>query len=121
MALSLGLTGWWMYIDVPETPRAVVICVIVFNAAFGYSWGPIPWLYPPEVCIINPMVQSHPFTLSSTDHAVDRSCQGRVPVDRYKLGVQLPSRRNDSNPARVDRVEAVPDARLLLRLQFHPG
>ncbi|KAI0660375.1 general substrate transporter [Cubamyces menziesii] len=48
MALSLGLTGWWMYIDVPETPRAVVICVIVFNAAFGYSWGPIP-LYPPEI------------------------------------------------------------------------
>jgi hypothetical protein len=39
-----------MYIDVPATPNAVVICVIVFNAAFGYSWGPIPWLYPPEVC-----------------------------------------------------------------------
>ena len=49
MALALGLTGWWMYIDVPETPRAVVVCVIIFNAAFGYSWGPIPWLYPPEV------------------------------------------------------------------------
>jgi hypothetical protein len=38
-----------MYIDVPQTPKAVVICVIIFNAAFGYSWGPIPWLYPPEV------------------------------------------------------------------------
>ena len=49
MALSPGLTGWWMYIDVAETPRAVVVCVIIFNAAFGYSWGPIPWLYPPEV------------------------------------------------------------------------
>ncbi|KAI0361296.1 general substrate transporter [Trametes cingulata] len=53
MALSLGLTGWWMYIDVPETPRAVVFCVIIFNAAFGYSWGPIPYvsflLYPPEI------------------------------------------------------------------------
>ncbi|KAI0756710.1 general substrate transporter [Daedaleopsis nitida] len=49
MALALGLTGWWMYIDVAETPRAVVGCVIVFNAAFGYSWGPIPWLYPPEI------------------------------------------------------------------------
>ncbi|KAI0800970.1 general substrate transporter [Fomes fomentarius] len=49
MALALGLTGWWMYIDVAETPRAVVVCVIVFNAAFGYSWGPIPWLYPPEI------------------------------------------------------------------------
>lgn len=45
MALSLGMTGWWMYIDVPETPKAVVFCVIVFNAAFGYSWGPIPCVY----------------------------------------------------------------------------
>lgn len=41
-----------MYIDVPQTPQAVVVCVIVFNAAFGYSWGPIPWLYPPEVSIV---------------------------------------------------------------------
>ncbi|KAH8120440.1 general substrate transporter [Phellopilus nigrolimitatus] len=49
MAVSLILTGWWMYIDVPQTPNAVVVCVIVFNAAFGYSWGPIPWLYPPEI------------------------------------------------------------------------
>ena len=49
MAISLILTGYWMYIDVPQTPNAVVVCVIVFNAAFGYSWGPIPWLYPPEV------------------------------------------------------------------------
>ncbi|KAF9455027.1 general substrate transporter [Macrolepiota fuliginosa MF-IS2] len=49
MALSLGATGYWMYIDVPATPNAVVVCVIIFNAAFGYSWGPIPWLYPPEI------------------------------------------------------------------------
>ncbi|TFK36820.1 general substrate transporter [Crucibulum laeve] len=49
MACSLVATGWWMYIDVPATPNAVVVCVIIFNAAFGYSWGPIPWLYPPEI------------------------------------------------------------------------
>lgn len=49
MGVALALTGWWMYIDVPETAKAVVICVIIFNAAFGYSWGPIPWLYPPEI------------------------------------------------------------------------
>lgn len=49
MSIALGMTGYWMYIDVPATPNAVVVCVIVFNAAFGYSWGPIPWLYPPEV------------------------------------------------------------------------
>ncbi|KAF8349784.1 general substrate transporter [Amanita rubescens] len=49
MAAALVATGWWMYIDVPQTPNAVVLCVIIFNAAFGYSWGPIPWLYPPEI------------------------------------------------------------------------
>ena len=52
MAFALFATGWWMWIDVPATPQAVVVCVIVFNAAFGYSWGPIPWLYPPEVCTL---------------------------------------------------------------------
>jgi len=50
MGLALAATGWWMYIDVPQTPKAVVVCVVIFNAAFGYSWGPVPWLYPPEVC-----------------------------------------------------------------------
>ncbi|KAJ3515282.1 hypothetical protein NLJ89_g1870 [Agrocybe chaxingu] len=53
MAASLVATGWWMYIDVPQTPNAVVLCVIIFNAAFGYSWGPIPWLYPPEIMPLN--------------------------------------------------------------------
>lgn len=36
MALALGFTGWWMYVDVLETPQAVVACVIIYNAAFGY-------------------------------------------------------------------------------------
>ncbi|THH06815.1 hypothetical protein EW145_g3824 [Phellinidium pouzarii] len=49
MAIALTATGWWMWIDVPQTPQAVVACVVIFNAAFGYSWGPIPWLYPPEI------------------------------------------------------------------------
>jgi hypothetical protein len=38
-----------MYLNISFTPNAVVICVIIFNAAFGYSWGPLPWLYPPEI------------------------------------------------------------------------
>ncbi|KAI0687760.1 general substrate transporter [Cytidiella melzeri] len=49
MGVALAMTGWWMYIDIPQTPQAVVVCVIIFNAAFGYSWGPLPWLYPPEI------------------------------------------------------------------------
>jgi hypothetical protein len=38
-----------MYLDIPQTPTLVVVFVVIFNAFFGYSWGPIPWLYPPEI------------------------------------------------------------------------
>lgn len=53
MAVALSATGWWMWMDWGITPQAVVFCVVVYNAAFGYSWGPIPWLYPPEVLFIH--------------------------------------------------------------------
>ncbi|KXN82037.1 Sugar transporter STL1 [Leucoagaricus sp. SymC.cos] len=49
MGLALLATGYWIYLDKSWTPNAVVASVIIFNAAFGYSWGPIPWLYPPEI------------------------------------------------------------------------
>jgi len=49
MVLALFTIGWWLYVDLAQTPQAVVVCVIIYNAAFGYSWGPIPWLYPPEI------------------------------------------------------------------------
>ena len=65
MALSLAATGYFIYLVEPWTPDAVVASVVIFNAAFGYrydhiayissigrlicySWGPLPWLYPPE-------------------------------------------------------------------------
>ncbi|KDE04733.1 hypothetical protein MVLG_04872 [Microbotryum lychnidis-dioicae p1A1 Lamole] len=49
MATALSSVGYFLYLDKTYTPTAVVISVIVFNAAFGYSWGPIPWLLGPEV------------------------------------------------------------------------
>jgi sugar porter (SP) family MFS transporter len=49
MAVALSCISISMYIEIPATPNLVVIFVIIFNAAFGYSWGPIPWLYPPEI------------------------------------------------------------------------
>ncbi|GAA6059113.1 hypothetical protein JCM10212_003860 [Sporobolomyces blumeae] len=49
MAIALTLTGFFLYLDQSYTPVAVVTSVIVYNAAFGYSWGPVPWLYPPEI------------------------------------------------------------------------
>ncbi|RFU81298.1 high-affinity glucose transporter [Trichoderma arundinaceum] len=49
MALSLSLISYFLYLDIGWTPRMVVLFVMIYNAAFGYSWGPIPWLYPPEI------------------------------------------------------------------------
>lgn len=40
MAVALGATGYFMAIDVPMTPNAVVGCVIVYNAFFGYRYSP---------------------------------------------------------------------------------
>ncbi|OJJ06421.1 hypothetical protein ASPVEDRAFT_139562 [Aspergillus versicolor CBS 583.65] len=49
MALSLSAISYSIYIDIGATPTLTVIFVMVYNAAFGASWGPIPWLYPPEI------------------------------------------------------------------------
>lgn len=49
MAISLASVAFWMRLDFSHTPALVVVSVVIFNAAFGYSWGPIPWLYPPEI------------------------------------------------------------------------
>lgn len=46
---ALAACGYFLYLDQDYTPKAVVGSIIVFNAWFGYSWGPIPWLYPPEI------------------------------------------------------------------------
>jgi sugar porter (SP) family MFS transporter len=49
MILSLSAISFFLYLDIPSTPTLVVIFVMIYNAAFGASWGPIPWLYPPEI------------------------------------------------------------------------
>ena len=49
MAASLSMVSYFLFLDVSYTPTMVVIFVMIYNAAFGYSWGPIPWLYPPEI------------------------------------------------------------------------
>lgn len=53
MAVALSLISYFMYLSLSYTPQAVVILVIIYNAFFGYSWGPIPWLYPPEILPLN--------------------------------------------------------------------
>lgn len=49
MTISLSLISYFIFLDIRLTPTLVVIFVMIYNAAFGYSWGPIPWLYPPEI------------------------------------------------------------------------
>lgn len=49
MVISLSAISYFIYIDAWFTPNMVVIFVMIYNAAFGASWGPIPWLYPPEI------------------------------------------------------------------------
>ena len=49
MVVALSLISYFIYIDIHETPTLVVVFVMIYNAAFGFSWGPIPWLYPPEI------------------------------------------------------------------------
>src|SRR5436190_4620684 len=49
MIISLSLISYFIFIDIHYTPTLVVIFVMIYNASFGASWGPIPWLYPPEI------------------------------------------------------------------------
>ena len=49
MMISLSAISYFIFIDIHLTPTMVVIFVMLYNGAFGYSWGPIPWLYPPEI------------------------------------------------------------------------
>ncbi|KUI60640.1 High-affinity glucose transporter [Cytospora mali] len=49
MTISLSLISYFIFLDIRATPTLVVVFVVIYNAAFGYSWGPIPWLYPPEI------------------------------------------------------------------------
>jgi MFS family permease len=49
MVLSLSAISYFLYLDIEASKMLVVILVMIYNAAFGYSWGPVPWLYPPEI------------------------------------------------------------------------
>ncbi|PVI08632.1 hypothetical protein DM02DRAFT_722825 [Periconia macrospinosa] len=49
MVISLSAISYFIFLKAVWTPTLVVIFVMIYNAAFGFSWGPIPWLYPPEI------------------------------------------------------------------------
>ena len=54
MIISLSAISYFIYIAIGITPQLVVVFVMIYNAAFGASWGPIPWLYPPEILPLRP-------------------------------------------------------------------
>lgn len=44
MGISLFSIAYSLFLNDKYTPQIVVGFVILFNAAFGASWGPIPWM-----------------------------------------------------------------------------
>ncbi|KAF8328155.1 general substrate transporter [Cantharellus anzutake] len=103
MCIALSATGWWIYVDQLITPKAVVVCVIIFNAAFGYSWGPMcvaflfylgcehadkeitqsPWLYPPEIMPLT--VRAKGVSLSTATNWVFNFIVGEVTPSLQEL------------------------------------
>ena len=120
MALALAATGYFIYLVEPWTPNAVVASVIIYNAAFGYrydqiylyrktavlyiwySWGPLPWLYPPEVRYVFGKYIICGKLIFCTDNASHLPSKRSIIVHSHKLGIQLGGRTNNSLLARLD-------------------
>ncbi|KAG7195221.1 uncharacterized protein KQ657_003747 [Scheffersomyces spartinae] len=49
MCVLLSLVSLMMFLNKSYTPMLVAILVIIYNGCFGYSWGPIGYLIPPEI------------------------------------------------------------------------
>lgn len=49
MGFALVCISLSMLVNIKATPKLVVVFVVIFNSSFGFSWGPIPWLYPVEI------------------------------------------------------------------------
>ncbi|GAA6042170.1 hypothetical protein JCM8097_004996 [Rhodosporidiobolus ruineniae] len=88
MSLSLALVGFFLFLDRSYTPTMVVVCVVVFNAAFGYSWGPVPWLYPPE--ILPTVFRSKGTSLSTASNWAGNYLVGEItPIAQETIGWRL--------------------------------
>jgi hypothetical protein len=134
MSASLVATGWWMYVDVPRTPNAVVICVILFNAFFGYR---SVWRKPSFIvshkspstagvrfhgsillkCVVFIVTDDSP-VIAVPDYATLCPRQGCISIYRDKLVLQFHRRRIDALSSRGYEMASLPPARILLRLQF---
>lgn len=86
--LALAACSYFLYIDSAITPQAVVGCVIIFNAAFGASWGPIPWCLGPEVHVL--AFRAHGTSLSTATNWFFNWVVGEMtPVLQERIGWRL--------------------------------
>lgn len=88
MGVSLVMISYFMYLQLSYTPTMVVIFVVLFNAFHGYSWGPIPWLYPAEILPLS--VRAKGASLATASNWAFNWLVGQVtPVLQEQIGWRL--------------------------------
>lgn len=85
MAACLSLIAIVMFMDESYTPSSVAFLVIVYNASFGYSWGPIGFLIPPEVYPLS--IRSKGVSLSTASNWLANYIVGQLtPILQESIG-----------------------------------
>ena len=85
MAVCFALISYIMYLNRSFTPSMVALLVIVYNASFGYSWGPIGFLIPPEVYPL--AVRSKGVSLSTATNWLSNYIVGQLtPILQESIG-----------------------------------
>ncbi|CAK7899046.1 hexose transporter Hxt15p [[Candida] anglica] len=85
MAACLFLISLVMYQDRSYTPSVVAFLVIVYNASFGYSWGPVGFLIPPEVYPLS--IRSKGVSLSTASNWLANYIVGQLtPILQASIG-----------------------------------
>jgi hypothetical protein len=88
MSISLSFIAYFQHLQISWTPRLVVTFVMIYNAAFGASWGPIPWLYPPEILPLS--IRAKGASLSTaTNWAFNWLVGELTPILQQKIGWRL--------------------------------
>lgn len=85
MAVCFALISYIMYLNRSFTPSMVALLVIIYNASFGYSWGPIGFLIPPEVYPL--AVRSKGVSLSTATNWLSNYIVGQLtPILQESIG-----------------------------------
>lgn len=85
MAICFALISYIMYLNRSFTPSLVALLVIIYNASFGYSWGPIGFLIPPEVYPL--AVRSKGVSLSTATNWLSNYIVGQLtPILQESIG-----------------------------------